>query len=75
MTLDQAKRGSQVRIVSIGDGLSRAHLLRLGISEGSTVTCQAKLPMGPVVVRRKRQEIAVGRKLAERIEVSSEDLG
>jgi Fe2+ transport system protein FeoA len=74
MTLDQVKKGSQVRIVTIGDGISRAHLLRLGISEGATVICQEKLPMGPVILRRKRQEVAVGRKLAKEIEVTLEGL-
>lgn len=69
MTLDKAKRGSEVQIVTISDPESRSMLLRMGISEGSKVTCQEKMPLGPVVLRCKRQEIAIGRKLAERISI------
>ncbi len=69
MTLDQARRGSEVRIISIGDPQHRSQLVRLGISEGSRVICQEKLPMGPVILRCNRQEIAVGRQLARDISV------
>lgn len=70
MTLDQAKKGSELTIVSIPDDASRSQLIRLGISEGTNVICHEKLPMGPVILRRRRQEIAVGRKLARSIEVT-----
>jgi Fe2+ transport system protein FeoA len=69
MTLDQAKRGSVVRIVTIGSPEAKSQLVRMGISEGSKVICQEKLPFGPVVLRCNRQEIAIGRKLACKIEV------
>ncbi len=69
MTLDKAKRGSEIQILSISDPHSRSLLMRMGISEGSSVICQEKLPRGPVVLRCKRQEIAVGRKLAQCIHV------
>lgn len=69
MTLDKASRGSLVRIISIDDSDSRSHLLRVGISEGCKVICQEKLPMGPVVLRFKRQEIAIGRRLAKGIHI------
>lgn len=67
MTLDQAERGSEVCILSIQSPEHRNQLVRLGISEGSRVICQEKLPMGPVVLRCNRQEIAVGRQLARSI--------
>jgi len=69
MTLDQAKKGSQVRILSIKNPMHRSQLVRLGISEGSSVICQEKLPFGPVVLRCNRQEIAVGRQLARGITI------
>ena len=69
MTLDQAKKGSKVQILSIQNPEYRSQLVRMGISEGSTVVCQEKLPFGPVVLRCKRQEIAVGRQLARSISV------
>lgn len=69
MTLDQAKKGSKVCILAIKSPEHRTQLVRMGISEGSIVTCQEKLPMGPVVLRCNRQEIAVGRQLARGITV------
>ncbi len=67
MRLDQAKKGSEIEIVSVPDKESRSHLLRLGIAEGTRVHCHEKLPMGPVILRRRRQEIAIGRELARTI--------
>ena len=69
MTLDQAQKGSEVCILAIHNPEHRTQLVRLGISEGSRVICQEKLPMGPVVLRCNRQEIAVGRKLAQGITI------
>ena len=67
MTLDQAKKGSVVRIVTISSPEYKSQLVRMGISEGSKVICQEKLPFGPVVLRCNRQEIAIGRQLACKI--------
>lgn len=69
MTLDQAKKGSIVRIITIGHPESKSQLVRMGVCEGSKVVCQEKLPFGPVVLRCNRQEIAIGRQLACKIEV------
>ena len=69
MTLDKARRGVEVRIISLPQDEIRSQLVRLGLSEGSTVECLARLPLGPVVLRCKRQEIALGRALARRIHV------
>ena len=69
MTLDQAKKGSVVRIVTIGNSEGKSQLVRMGVSEGSQVVCQEKLPFGPVVLRCNRQEIAIGRQLACKIVV------
>jgi len=71
MTLDQAKKGSDLQIVSISDSASRSQLMRMGISEGARVTCHEKIPLGPVVVRCRKQEIAIGRPLARKIIVKS----
>lgn len=67
MTLDQVKKGLEVRILSIRNAESRSRLAQMGIWEGRTVVCEEKLPFGPVVLRCKRQEIAVGRQLARDI--------
>ena len=63
-TLAAAAPGEDVRITRIEDSDARAHALRFGMGEGSTVRCLATLPAGPVVLRAGRQEIAVGRRLA-----------
>lgn len=69
MTLDQIKRGQQVIIRDITNDLIRAQAMRFGISEGTVITLQEIVPAGPVVVRRAKQEIAIGRELARRINV------
>jgi len=66
-TLAAAAPGEDVRILRIEDDDARAHALRFGMGEGSTVRCVSLLPAGPVVLRAGRQEIAVGRRLARRI--------
>lgn len=67
MTLDQVKKGSEIEIVSVPDKESRSHLLRLGIAVGTRVFCYEKMPKGPIIIMRRRQEVAVGRELARSI--------
>ncbi|NQS76897.1 MAG: ferrous iron transport protein A [Peptococcaceae bacterium] len=69
MQLDQARKGQTIKIISIPNKLTRVQALRLGISEGTVITCREVVPAGPVVVARNRQEIAIGRRLAKTIEV------
>ncbi len=69
MTLDNAKVGSFIRIISIPDEVIRAQAIRLGVGEGSLVCCLEKLPSGPVIIKNGFQEIAVGRQLAKNITV------
>ncbi len=69
MNLAQANQGQRLSIVSIPDEIVRAQAIRFGISVGAEVECAAKLPAGPIVVHKGKQEIAIGRKLAESIEV------
>lgn len=69
MTLDKARRGQKLKIVSLPNDLIRAQALRFGISEGTVVTCREVIPAGPVVIARSRQEIAIGRDLARLIGV------
>lgn len=67
MTLAQAKRGQKLLIHTIPNSTVRAQAIRFGIAEGAEVECYETLPAGPVVVGKGRQEIAIGRKLAESI--------
>lgn len=69
MTLEQAKSGDKLIVKKISDFQMRLQAIRFGVMEGVEVTCTQKLPYGPVVIRRGRQELAVGRGLARRIKV------
>ncbi len=69
MTLDQAPEGARVEILAIPGDSIRPQLVRMGIVEGAEAVCLRKLPLGPVVLRRRHQEIAIGRRLARRIVV------
>lgn len=74
MKLAEIKKGQSVRITQIPDEQARSQAIRLGIGEGSIVSCAEIIPAGPVVVRRNRQEIAVGRGLAAIISVEAEEV-
>lgn len=67
MTLDKGKKGQRLKVVSIDNDLVRAQAMRFGISEGEIVICEEILPLGPIVVRKNKQEIAIGRGLAKKI--------
>lgn len=69
MTLDKVRKGQQVIITSIPQAHVRAQAIRFGVAEGEVVSCAEVLPAGPVVIQKNRQEIAIGRRLAARIEV------
>lgn len=69
MTLSQVPRGGKARISRICDPLARLWAIRFGISEGVEVTCAERISRGPVVIERNGRELAIGRKLADGIEV------
>ncbi len=72
MCLTEVKRGQRVRIARIEDETIRTQLIRLGIGEGSLLSCSEKIPFGPLMLRHRCQEIAVGRRIAEKILVRKE---
>jgi Fe2+ transport system protein FeoA len=67
MSLDKVRKGDSVKIVNIPNRSAKEQFIRFGISEGSTVICQSKIPFGPIILKKNRQEIAVGRDLARTI--------
>ncbi len=71
MTLDRVKKGQIIKILSIPDPDVRAQAIRFGIAEGAVVTCDEVVPAGPVVLRKNRQQIAMGRRLAGTIIVEN----
>ena len=70
LTLTDINQAEGVRVLQIPEGLLGAQLMRLGISEGSELMCVLKIPTGPIVVRRGDVEIALGRKIASKIQVA-----
>ncbi|MEW6064376.1 MAG: FeoA family protein [Bacillota bacterium] len=70
MTLDRVKRGQCFKINCIPDETVRAQAIRFGIAEGEWLTCEEVVPAGPIVIRKNRQQIALGRQLAKAIAVS-----
>lgn len=56
-----------VKIVALPAGVVRSQFIRFGIVEGETVECLLRLPGGTVVIRKNRQEIAIGRALARQV--------
>jgi Fe2+ transport system protein FeoA len=69
MKLAHALPGQAFVIIQIADDFARLQAIRFGIAEGARAICQTVLPGGPVVVRKGKQEMALGRNLADRIEV------
>jgi ferrous iron transport protein A len=70
LTLDKARKGSYVTIISLPSGVVKVQLIRLGVTEGTKVYCMERLPGGTVVLQRNRQEIAIGYDLAKKIEIT-----
>lgn len=69
MTLAEIKKGKDFKIKNIPDDMIRIQTLRMGISEGSKLNCNEKIPGGPIIVKHNYQEIAIGRRLAEDIKI------
>lgn len=70
MGLHEAPLNRSVRIARIVDPQTRMQLLRLGITEGSEVICEQRLPFGPVVLRHRHNRLALGRRIARDIHVA-----
>ncbi len=67
--LSGVRKGDLLEIVSVDDDNARVQALRFGMSQGACVECITRIPAGPIVLKSGRQEIAVGRSLADRIRV------
>lgn len=68
--LNEIKRGDEFKIISLPSGGMKSQFIRMGISEGDMVECVEKISGGTIVIKIKRQEIAIGHKLANQIEIS-----
>ena len=68
--LVDARRGDVGTIQSLPDNDElRSQCIRLGLCAGASFTCLERLPGGTIVLESSRQEIALGRPLAQSINV------
>lgn len=67
MSLLEVAIDQTVKILQIPDEMIRSQAIRLGIGQGSVVTCLERIPSGPIIIRRNHQEIAIGHGLAQEI--------
>lgn len=72
MKLTSLRRGQRARILGIDHAGLRVEALRFGIGAGQCVECVEVIPSGPMIIRKRNQEIAIGRELAEAIRVRLE---
>lgn len=70
MTLNKINQGQIFKINNILEKSAREQAIRLGLFEGASVKCSHKLPYGPIILKTGMQEIAIGRNLAKKIEIS-----
>lgn len=68
--LTKCKKYDRLQIISIPDGVHRSQLIRFGIIEGDIIMCMENLLGGTVVIKKGRQEIAIGSKLSNKIIVT-----
>ncbi len=68
-TLDRMRAGLFCTIKQIRATDIKSQAIRFGLTEGKRVYCTTVIPAGPVVIKVNQQEIALGRKLAQQIEV------
>lgn len=67
--LNCSTAGQAMRIQSLPKGNVRAQFIRFGIHEGEKIHCYERLTGGTIVIRKNRQQIAVGHRLAKEIMV------
>ena len=68
ITLVDARRGSRGVILSLPDNPElRSQCIRLGLCVGASFLCIERLPGGTIVLETNRQEIALGKHLADSI--------
>jgi len=68
-TLDNAVRGTYFILVNLPSGIHKVQLIRMGLSEGDKILCLQRLPGGTMIIRKNRQEIAIGYHLAKEIKI------
>ncbi len=70
MRLSEVAQKARVRVVRINDPETRRNLRTMGVTEGTDLRCLKRLHKGPLVVRTGGVTLALGRELADKIEVA-----
>jgi Fe2+ transport system protein FeoA len=68
--IDTVPVGTRTRIEAIEDATARREMTRLGFEEGADVEVVSRIPFGPVVLQRRHRQVAIGRELARRVQVT-----
>lgn len=69
MSLAEVSPEERIELADVPDDDARTRLLRLGFLDGR-VECHQQIHNGPVVLRRRGSEVALGRALAREIRVT-----
>jgi len=69
MVLSNVNSGERIKIIAILDSNIKSQAIRLGIFEGVELICLDTLHNGPIIMKNRMQEVAIGRKLADQIEI------
>jgi len=70
VTLGESKDGQWLMVTRTHGEEITMQALRFGIGEGAQIQVQKNIPGGPVIISRNQLEIAIGRQLADCIQVS-----
>lgn len=70
MLLSAVRKGMRVRIEQLPEGEIRSQFIRIGLMEGTIVSCMEKLPGGTIVLELNHQEVALSDELASAIVIS-----
>ena len=70
MTLADAKDGQAVLVTRTNGEEITSQAMRFGIGEGTKIQIQKNIKGGPVIISKNQLEIAIGRQLAQLIEVA-----
>ncbi len=65
--LNEITQGKIVEIIDFADNASKCSSARFGLTKGQIVCCKAKI--GPVIISKNHQKIAIGEQLSKKIMV------
>lgn len=69
MKLSDAVEGRQFEVIDISGQDVWVHAMRFGIDAGTVIYVEKNIRGGPVIVCKNQLEIAIGREIAQSIEV------